>query len=116
MSVFPPWQIALDALVAAIASLILLRWRFREIRAREALVVALVVGVSVLGWRAVCNVAVLNDDPIPPFSPNDLLTPMATFVLVSVYGAFRQASAWPGWPRAVGWLVVISFVANVVVI
>ena len=116
MSVFPAWQIALDALVASIASLLFLRWRFREISAREALGVALVVGVSVLGWRAVCNVAVLNDDPIPPISPNDVLAPMATYVLVSVYAAFRDASAWPGWPRAVGWLVAISFVANVVVI
>jgi hypothetical protein len=116
MTVFPAWQIILDALVASIAGLILLRWRFREINALEALGVAIVVGVSVLGWRAACNVGVLNDDPIPPVSPNDALTPMATYVLVTVYAAFRDPAGWPGWPRAVGWLVAISFVANVVVI
>ncbi|MHB8961137.1 MAG: hypothetical protein ACYDAN_16120 [Candidatus Limnocylindrales bacterium] len=116
MSVFPVWQIALDALVASIASLLLLRWRFREISAREALGAALVVGASVLIWRAACNVGVLNDDPIPPISPNDVLAPMATYVLLNVYGAFRNASAWPGWPRAVGWLVAVSFVVNVAVI
>lgn len=116
MSVFPAWQIALDALVASITSLVILRWRFPEINAREALGVALVVGVSVLGWRAACNVGVLNDDPIPPISPNDVLAPIATYVLASVYGAFRDASAWPGWPRALGWLVAISFLVNVVVI
>jgi hypothetical protein len=116
MSVFPAWHLMLDALVASIASLVLLRWRFHEISAREALGVALVVGVSVLGWRAAGNVGVLNDDPIPPISPNDVLAPMATYVLVTVYAAFRDSSAWPGWPRAVGWLVAISFVVNVVVI
>jgi hypothetical protein len=116
MSVFPAWQIALDALVASIASLVLLRWRFRAISAREALGVALVVGVSVLGWRAACNVGALNDDPIPPISPNDVLAPMATYVLVSVYAAFRDTSAWRGWPRAVAWIVAVSFVVNVVVI
>lgn len=116
MSVFPAWQIALDALVAAVASLILLRWRFREINAREALGVAAVVGLSVLAWRAACNVGVLNDDPIPPISPNDVLTPIATYVLVSLYAGFRDTSAWLGWPRALGWLVAISFVVNVVVI
>jgi len=116
MSVFPAWQIALDALVASIASLALLRWRFRDINAREAVGLALVVGVSGLAWRAGCNVGVLNDDPIPPISPNDVITPIATYVLLNVYGAFRNASAWPGWPRAVGWLVVVSFVVNVLVI
>jgi hypothetical protein len=63
--------------------------------------VALVVVVSVLGWRAACNVGILNDAPIPPISPNDVLAPMATYVLVSMYGAFRDSATrrrrTPGW-------------------
>jgi hypothetical protein len=43
------WQIALDALAAAIASLVLLRWGFRAINTGKALAVAAVVPVTVLG-------------------------------------------------------------------
>lgn len=116
MSTFPAWHLALTALVAVAASLALLRWRFAELAAREAVIVSLVVGASVLGWRAVCNTAVLNDDPIPPFSPNDVLAPMATYVLLNLYAAFRDPSAWSRWPRVVGSLVIVSFLVNVVVI
>jgi len=45
-----------------------------------------------------------------------MLTPIATYVLINVYAAFRDASAWPGWPRAVGLLVAIAFVVNVAII
>ena len=116
MTVFPAWHLALTALVASAVGLAVLRWRIREINAREALGMAVVVGVSVLVWRAACNVGVLNDDPIPPISPNDVLAPMATYMLLGVYGAFRHVSTLSGWSRSVGWLVVVSFVTNVVVI
>jgi len=116
LTVFPAWHIALTAVVASFGSLAVLRWRYRSIDAREAVGFALVVGISVLAWRAACNVPVLNDDPIPPFSPNDMMTPIATYVLLNVYGAFRAVSAVPGWSRAVGWLAAVAFVVNVVVI
>jgi len=116
VTIFPAWHLALTAVVASIASFAVLRWRYRSFDAREAAGLALVVGISVLAWRAACNVPVLNDDPIPPFSPNDVMTPVATYVLLTVYGAFRELSAAPGWSRATGWLVAVSFVVNVAVI
>lgn len=116
MTVFPLWHVALTALVAALASLVLLRWRFPEISARDAILTSIVVGVSVLGWRLAGNVGPLNEDPIPPVIPNDVLAPMATYVLLSVYAGFRYRTPSARWPLVVAWLAVISFVANVVVI
>lgn len=71
---------------------------------------------SFTAWPTEAKTWSLNDDPIPPISPNDMLTPIATYVLINVYAAFRDASAWPGWPRAVGLLVAIAFVVNVAII
>ena len=116
MTVFPVWHIALTALVAAIASLVLLRWRFSDISAREAILVSIVVGVSVLGWRLAGNVGPLNEDPIPPVSPNDVLAPMATYVLLGVYAGFRYRTAPARWSLIAASLVVTSLVVNVVVI
>jgi len=116
VTIFPAWHLALTAVVASIASFAVLRWRYRSLEAREAAGLAMIVGISVLAWRAACNVPLLNDDPIPPFSPNDVMTPIATYVLLNVYGAFRELSAGPNRARVIGWLVAVSFAVNVAVI
>lgn len=116
LSVFPLWHVTLTAVIAAGLSLVLLRWRFKDLSAREAVLVSSVVGVSVLAWRLVGNVAQLNDDPIPPFSPNDLLCPVATYVCLGLYAAFRHPSDAARWELVRAWLTVISLVVNVVMI
>ena len=47
-TVFPLWHVALTALIAAAVSLVVLRWRFSDLSAREAILVSLVVGVVVI--------------------------------------------------------------------
>jgi hypothetical protein len=116
LTVFPLWHVALTALIAAGASFVLLRWRFPDLAWREAILVSIVVFVSVAGWRLAGNVGPLNDDPIPPVSPNDVLAPIATYVLLGVYGGFRHPPAPVVWDRVRAWLAVVSFVVNVVVI
>jgi hypothetical protein len=69
-----------------------------------------------LAWRSAGNVPLLNDDPIPPFSPNDFLCPMLTFVALELYAAFRQPSLPSNWEKTRAGLTLVSFVVNVLVI
>jgi len=117
-SVFPLWWIGLTAAVVGLVSLVVLRRFFKELSWQEALLLVLVAGLSVLAWRMAGNIKELNDDPLPPFSPNDWLCPAITFVSLSVYAAFR-----PGlqkdrnrWEKMRAILTIVSLVANVLVI
>lgn len=83
---------------------------------RSAWPLAVVVGLSILAWRASGNTPALNEDPIAFVSPNDVLCPVVTYVFVSVYGGFAGISGGPGWPRVRALLTVVSLVVNVVTI
>lgn len=118
-SVFPYWWIALTAGIAFVASLAvlwILRRRGYTSSAGEMLVLALVVGLSVLFWRSAGNVAQLNDDPIPPFSPNDLLCPVVTFVSLELAAALHRPADTAHWGKKRAWLTLVSFIVNVLTI
>jgi hypothetical protein len=83
---------------------------------REAALLALVVGLSILVWRAAGNTRPLNDDPIPLVSPNDVLCPMLTYVCLGLYAGLRQFQLVPYWPRLRALLTLVSFAVNVVTI
>src|SRR5579859_5420092 len=112
-SVFPLWQITLTAISAAVIGLAVLRWRFKEMPIREAVLATLIVGLSVFAWRLSANVPQLNDDPIPPLSPNDWLCPILSYVCLGLYGAFRPSTDRDRWPQAQAILTLIAFLANV---
>jgi hypothetical protein len=76
----------------------------------------LVVGVSVFVGRLVCNIAPLNTDPVSGFSPNDLLCPMLTFVMLEVFIGFRPLEQEKIWLRLRALLVLVSFAVNVLTI
>ncbi len=113
--IFPLWRIALTAAIAFVVSLIVLRWRYKEFTARDASLISIVVGISVLLWRSAGNVALLNDDPIPFISPNDVLCPTVTWVLLSMYGALRRVTDLH-WEQARALLTLVSFIINVITI
>src|SRR5215212_11943433 len=115
-SVFPLWRIALTAAIAAGVGFVVLRWRFKSMTISEAALAALVVGLSVLAWRLSANVPQLNDDPIPPLSPNDWLCPMLTYVCLGMYVALRPPTDSTRWPQARALLTAVAFVVNVLVI
>ncbi|HEX2909922.1 MAG TPA: hypothetical protein VH186_03875 [Chloroflexia bacterium] len=117
-AVFPWWWVALTSIVALIASFGLVRWRFKELSSRESWWLALVVGLSVLAWRLAGNIKELNDDPLPPFSPNDWLCPVITYIFLGVYAAFRTDLKRDGnrWEQVRALLTIVSLVANVLVI
>ena len=116
MSVFPLWWISLTAGLAGVVSVVMLHWRFRELAWKEVLLLGLVVALSVFSWRSAGNVPELNADPVPPFSPNDLLCPTMTFVFLSVYAAVHQPLEIRRWNMVRALLTLISLVVNVVVI
>ena len=58
----------------------------------------------------------LNDDPIPVVSPNDVLCPVVTYVCLGLLAAFRSSIEGPHWPRIRALLTLLSLAVNVVTI
>jgi hypothetical protein len=118
-SVFSFAHIALTAAITAVIALLLLvvmRSRFKMLRLSDCLLVAVVVGLSVIVWRSVGNTGALNNDPIPGVSPNDVLCPLVTYLFIGFYAAFRPPLDARRFEQARVLLTLVSFVVNVVTI
>src|SRR5258708_22506543 len=114
-------QILVSTLVGGAASFVTLwlysRWaRDYELRPANALLIAIVVGLSILLWREAGNTPTLNDDQIPVVSPNDVLCPVVTYVCLGILAGFRSNIQGPHWARLHGLLTLVSLVVNVVTI
>ena len=100
-------------------------------------VVALVAGVLVLGrrgglaesfaiailsvgavflWRKSANMPQLNDDGLSPFSANDWLAPVVTYVVLGMYASMRRPGNDRRFAQARTVAVLAAFVVNVVTI
>jgi hypothetical protein len=118
-AVFPLWHIALTAAITAVITLVVVWWARRGIKALagfDLVLLALVAGGSVLLWRAAGNVPALNNDPIPATSPNDVLCPLVTYLLVGMYAAFRPQVPQSSFERLRVWIAVISLLVNIITI
>jgi hypothetical protein len=118
-SVFPFAHIALTAAITAGAVLLVLvalRGRFKTLPLVDCLLVAVVAGISVLVWRSAGNTGALNNDPIPPVSPNDVLCPLVTYLFIGFYAAFRRPTDAIRFEQARVLLTLVSFLVNVVTI
>src|SRR6266702_2071373 len=118
-AVFPFAHIALTAAITAGASLLVLlalRARFKALELSDCLLVAVVVGISVIVWRSAGNTGALNNDPIPPVSPNDVLCPLVTYLFIGFYAAFRPPLDAKRFEQVRVLLTLVSFVINVVTI
>ena len=116
---FPLSQIALTAGIMAVVSLLPLfgaRPFFNIQSPVDIVLIALVAGFSVLAFRASANTTVLNTDPIPAISPNDILCPVMTYVFLGLYGAFRYPRHDVGFEQARAVLTLISFAVKVITI
>jgi uncharacterized membrane-anchored protein len=114
-------QVLISAVVGAVASFAVLYfrsryWRDAPFESRSAVVLSILVGLSILLFRLGANVAQLNDDPIPLASPNDLLCPVATYVVLSVYAGLRGALDRTRFERDRALLTLVSLVVNIVTI
>jgi hypothetical protein len=118
-SVFPFAHIALTSAVTAglaLLVLVVLRTRFKAYSLVDCLLVALVVGISVIVWRSAGNTGALNNDPIAGVSPNDVLCPLVTYLFVGFYAAFRRPTDAARFEQARVLLTLVSFIVNVVTI
>jgi hypothetical protein len=118
-SVFSFAHIALTATLPAVIALLMLvvlRSRFKLLRLFDCLLVAVVVGISVIVWRSVGNTGALNNDPAPGVSPNDVLCPLVTYLFIGFYAAFRPPLDARRFEQARVLLTLVSFVVNVVTI
>jgi len=118
-SVFPLTHIALTAAITAgiaLLVLVVMRARFKALPLVDCLLVAVVVGLSVMVWRSAGNTGALNNDPIPGVSPNDVLCPLVTYLFIGFYAAFRQPADSRRFEQARVLLTLVSFVVNVVTI
>jgi len=118
-SVFPFAHIALTAAItagAALLVLVALRARFKTLPLVDCLLVAVVAGISVLVWRSAGNTGALNNDPIPPVSPNDVLCPLVTYLFIGFYAAFRRPADAIRFEQARVLLTLVTFLVNVVTI
>ncbi len=118
-SAFSFAHIVLTATITAVIALLVLfvlRSRFTMLRLSDCLLVAVVVGLSVIVWRSVGNTGALNNDAIPLVSPNDVLCPLVTYLFIGFYAAFRPPLDAMRFEQARVLLTLVSFVINVVTI
>src|SRR2546429_4493300 len=90
--VFSFAHIALTAAITAVIALlmlVILRPRYKMLSLVDCLLVAVVVGISVIVWRSAGNTGALNNDTLPVVSPNDVLCPLVTYLFIGLYPAFR---------------------------
>jgi hypothetical protein len=114
-------QIGFSATVGAIVSFVMLYLDARYSRhaafdSRSAVALSLLVGLSILFFRLGANVQQLNDDPIPLASPNDLICPVVTYVVLSVYAGLRGVRAETHFGRDRAVLTLVSLAVNIVTI
>jgi hypothetical protein len=114
-------QIVVSSLVGAIVGFVVLYLDARYLLhaafdSRGAVALSLLVGFSILLFRLGANVQQLNDDPIPLASPNDLLCPVVTYVVLSVYAGLRGAHGETHFARNRAVLTLVSLAVNIVTI
>jgi hypothetical protein len=118
--VFSLSQVAVSTIAGAVlAYLVVLVYARRtgmQVTTIDTLLIAATVGLSILVWREVGNTPSLNDDPIPVVSPNDVLSPVLTYVCLGLLAALRASPGGSDWPRLRALLTLLSLVVNIVTI
>src|SRR5437016_2226283 len=117
---FSVLQVLLSSVIGIVASLVALfvtaRVTHQATDWRSAAILSALVGLSILVWRLGANVPQLNDDPIPVTSPNDVLCPVVTYVVLGVYAGLAKLTDSTRVQRDRAVLTVISLVVNIVTI
>lgn len=104
---------AITGAVALVAGALLLG---RRRRPAEAFAIALLAAGAVFLWRKSANMPQLNNDGLSPFSANDWLAPMLTYVVLGMYASVRRPGNDRRFAQARTLAVVAAFVINVVTI
>lgn len=82
----------------------------------ESVVIAVLAAGAVFLWRKSANMPQLNNDGLSPFSANDWLAPMLTYVVLGMYATVRRPSNDRRFAQARALAVLAAFAVNVVTI
>jgi hypothetical protein len=82
----------------------------------DSIAIGVVAAAAVFLWRKSANMPQLNDDGLPPFSANDWLAPVITFMLLGLFGAVRRPRNMRRFAQACAGAVVVAFAVNVITI
>jgi hypothetical protein len=119
--VFGPSQVLVSAAVGSVVSLVVIYvtarfWSREPVEVPGAFAVSLLVGFSILVWRLVANTPQLNDDLVPVVSPNDVLCPVITYVVLGTYAGVRGRPESSSAQRERALLTIVSLVVNIITI
>jgi hypothetical protein len=115
---FSTSHIALTAAITGVGTLlagVLLLGRRRSGLADSVAIAILATGAVFL-WRKSANMPQLNDDGLPPFSANDWLAPVLTYVVLGMYATVRRPASDRRFAQTSVLAVLIAFIVNVVTI
>jgi hypothetical protein len=82
----------------------------------DSIAIAVLSAGAVFLWRKSANMPQLNDDGLPPFSANDWLAPVITYVVLSMYKTVRHPTNDRRFAQACAVAVLVAFIVNVVTI
>jgi hypothetical protein len=82
----------------------------------ESVAIAILSAGAVFLWRKSANMPQLNNDGLAPFSANDWLAPMLTYVVLGMHASVRRPSNDRRFAQARALAVLAAFVVNVVTI
>ena len=82
----------------------------------ESAVVGLLLFGAVFLWRKSANMPQLNSDGLSPFSANDWLAPVVTFVVLGLYRSVRRLEQERRFAQVRAMATAVAFVVNVVTI
>jgi hypothetical protein len=109
-------HILFTASVTAVFALAGAYWRLGRTAWVDVVGVGIAAGVSVFLWRTSANMPQLNADGLSPFSANDWLAPVLTYVFVSMYAAGRPPADARRFEQARALAVLASLAVNVITI
>jgi hypothetical protein len=82
----------------------------------ESVAIAILSAGAVFLWRKSANMPQLNNDGLSPFSANDWLAPVLTYVVLGMVGAVCRPSNDRRFAQARALAVLAAFIVNVVTI
>ena len=104
---------AITGALALVASILVLG---RRRGLAESVAIAILAAGAVFLWRKSANMPQLNDDGLSPFSANDWLAPVVTYVVLGMYASVRRPGNDRRFAQARSLAVLAAFVVNVVTI
>ena len=82
----------------------------------DSAAIALLSAAAVFLWRKSANMPPLNNDGLSPFSANDWLAPVLTYVVLGMYASVRRPGNDRGFAQARALAVVVALAVDVVTI